>query len=316
MSSFTFTAPVVTEQQEKEEREALSDEERKKLHEDVYGGEQLVTETEEMLRNGAWMLDEAVLAIPDEEKAAYLEALESAPELVEQESDPVPFLRCEKYDAWAAAQHLVAYWDVRKKIFGAERAFLPMTQSGAMAEDREYLEKALAMILPDDDCDRSVIYVDRIRTIRAIAPRDSVLRCLFYMLHVLCQRENTQRRGFVMVANLRVSAQSSILCFGTMSMSMRLAEPATIRLACSSLVLFCFVLQGYDLYQHFDRIMTKKMGQIVNCVPAKLKGMHGCTGSGKSVLGLVLPVMKQVAGKEIRLRFHLHVSNEIWILIG
>jgi hypothetical protein len=55
------------------------------------------------------------------------------------------------------------------------------------------------------------------------------------------------------------------------------------------------------------------MGQIVNCVSAKLKGMHGCTGSGKSVIGLVLPVMKQMVGKEIRLRFHLHVSNGILI---
>jgi hypothetical protein len=205
MSCFTFTAPEVTEQQEKEEREALTDEERKKLHEDLYGGEQLVGETEELLQNGTRMLREALLAIPDEEKVAYLEALEIAPLLVERESDPAAFLRCEKYDAWAAAQHLVAYWDVRKLIFGAERAFLPMTQSGAMANDREYLEKALTMILPDDDCDRSVIYVDRIRTIRAIAPRDAILRCLFYVIHVLCQRESTQRRGFVMVVNLRVS---------------------------------------------------------------------------------------------------------------
>jgi hypothetical protein len=206
MSSFLFTAPVVTEQEEKEEREALTDEERKKLHEDVYGGEQLVIETEEMLRNGARMLCEAVLGIPDEEKAAYLEALTMAPLLVERESDPVAFLRCDKFDAWAAAKHLVAYWDVRKKIFGSERAFLPMTQSGAMANEREHLEKALTMILPDDDCDRSVIYVDRIRTIKSIAPRSSVLRCLFYVLHVLCQMENTQRRGFVRVLNCRVSS--------------------------------------------------------------------------------------------------------------
>jgi hypothetical protein len=205
MSCFTFTAPIVTEQQEKEEREALTDDERKKLHEDVYGGEELVTETEEMLRNGTRMLRDAVLAIPDAEKVAYLEALEIAPLMVERESDPVAFLRCEHYDAWAAAQHLVAYWEVRKKIFGAERAFLPMTQSGAMANGREHLEKALTMILPDDDCDRSVLYVDRIRTIKAIAPRDAVLRCFFYMIHVLCQRENTQRRGFVMVLNCRVS---------------------------------------------------------------------------------------------------------------
>jgi hypothetical protein len=206
MSSFPFTAPIITEQQEKEEREALTDDERRRLHEDVYGGEQLVTETEEMLRNGTQILRDAVLAIPDAEKVAYLEALEIAPLMVERESAPVAFLRCKNYDAWAAAQHLVAYWDMRKKIFGAERAFLPMTQSGAIANDRECLENALTMILPDDDCNRSVIYMDRIRTIRAIAPRDAILRCLFYVLHVLCQRKNTQRRGFVMILNCRVSS--------------------------------------------------------------------------------------------------------------
>jgi hypothetical protein len=59
--------------------------------------------------------------------------------------------------------------------------------------------------------------------------------------------------------------------------------------------------------------MVKQFKQIISGVPAKVKGVHGCTGSGKSVLGLVLPVMKPVAGKEIRLRFHLHVSNEILI---
>jgi hypothetical protein len=83
------------------------------------------------------------------------------------------------------------------------------------------------------------------------------------------------------------------------------------RLLITRFVLLCFDLQGYDLYQHFDRIMSKRMAQIVNCVPAKLKGMHGCTGSGKSVIGLVLPAMKQLTGKEIRLRFHLHVSMDI-----
>jgi hypothetical protein len=208
MSAFTFTAPILTEQQEKEEREALTDDERRKVHEDVYGGEQLVTETDTMLVNGVAMLREALGQIPDEEKTVYLEALEIAPLLVERESNPVAFLRCENYDAWAAARHLVAYWDVRKKIFGAERAFLPMTQGGAMADQMEYLEKALVMILPDDDSDRSVLYVDRIRCIRSIAPRDSVVRCFFYVMHALCQRENTQRRGYVIVTNLRVSPRS------------------------------------------------------------------------------------------------------------
>jgi hypothetical protein len=46
----------------------------------------------------------------------------------------------------------------------------------------------------------------------------------------------------------------------------------------------------------------------MNCIPAKVKAIHICTGSGKSVTELVLPVLKQMAGKEMRLRFNLHVS--------
>jgi hypothetical protein len=166
--------------------------------------------TEEMLENGVVLLRQALQDIPDTEKAAYLEALEIAPLLVERESNPVAFLRCEKYDAWAAARRLVEYWDVRKKTFGAERAFLPMTQAGAMAEDMEYVEKALFVMLPDDDHDRAVFHWDRIRSTRSVAPRDSVIRCLFYLMQALCEREIAQRRGFVSIINLRVSG---VYCF-------------------------------------------------------------------------------------------------------
>jgi hypothetical protein len=210
MSAFTFTAPIVTEEEEREERAALTDEERLRLNLDVYGGEQFVPETEEMLENGVVLLRQALQDIPDTEKAAYLEALEIAPLLVERESNPVAFLRCEKYDAWAAARRLVEYWDVRKKTFGAERAFLPMTQAGAMAEDMEYVEKALFVMLPDDDHDRAVFHWDRIRSTRSVAPRDSVIRCLFYLMQALCEREIAQRRGFVSIINLRVSG---VYCF-------------------------------------------------------------------------------------------------------
>jgi hypothetical protein len=206
MSAFTFTAPIVTVEDERLELAALTDDERERLRKDVYGGEQLVTETEEMLQDGTRMLREALLAIPDEEKVAYLEALVIAPLLVERESDPVAFLRCEKYDAVSAAHRLVVYWVIRKKHFGAERAFLPMTQSGAMAADMEYLEKALIVMLPDDEHERAVYHWDRIRCIRAVAPRDSVVRCFFYMTQVLCERPNAQRRGYVQTINFRVSA--------------------------------------------------------------------------------------------------------------
>lgn len=84
-------------------------------------------------------------------------------------------------------------------------ALLPMTQAGAMAEDIEYLQKALVVFLPDDNHGRAVFGLDRIRCNASIAPRNSMLRCWFYMLHVLSEREDTQKRGYIMIINCRVS---------------------------------------------------------------------------------------------------------------
>ena len=75
---------------------------------------------------------------------------------------------------------------------------------------------------------------------------------------------------------------------------------------------FVFVknLIGYDLYTHFDRIMAKaEMAMLGDCFPSKLKAFHICAGSGKWVVELILPVMKQIAGKYIRLHMVCHTGS-------
>jgi hypothetical protein len=159
MSAITFTAPTITPEDELDELEALTEEERNIIHEDLHGSsEHEVTETDELLKNRMRLLHEALEAIPVEEKIAYLGALERAPHLVERESKGIVFLRFEKYDAGAAACRLVAYWELRKKCFGPDRAFLPMTQSAAMAEDMEVLRKGIATISPNDKHGRPVFH--------------------------------------------------------------------------------------------------------------------------------------------------------------
>jgi hypothetical protein len=87
-------------------------------------------------------------------------------------------------------------------------------------------------------------------------------------------------------------------------MSKKDAVPDTITMAL--LAILFFLLQGYDLYKHFDRILSKNAIQIMNCMPARPRAVHICTGSGKSVMELVLPVLKQMGGREFRLRTNLH----------
>jgi hypothetical protein len=74
MSAFSFTALFVSEREEKEEREALTEEEQKVIKSDLFGTDVEVKETDEVLQHGLAMFHEAVKQIPREEKLDYLEA--------------------------------------------------------------------------------------------------------------------------------------------------------------------------------------------------------------------------------------------------
>ena len=109
-------------------------------------------------------LNQAIELIPEVEKAAYLEALQRAPHLVETESDPLCFLQYDKYNCWDAANRIVAYWEERLKLFGRERAFLPLTLVGESALSQKAIEccrSDAVLLLPNDSSGRSVVCVSR-----------------------------------------------------------------------------------------------------------------------------------------------------------
>ena len=99
MPAFSFTAPQITEEDERREKEALTQEERKRLEDDLYGSNDLDEHPEMTETAAAYCLQQAMMQIPAEQKEAYLEALERAPELVAKESPAIAFMRCENYDA-------------------------------------------------------------------------------------------------------------------------------------------------------------------------------------------------------------------------
>jgi hypothetical protein len=68
------------------------------------------------------------------------------------------------------------------------------------------------------------------------------------------------------------------------------------------------LLQGFDIYKHFDRMLTKNVMMLMECLPVKIKAAHACLGSGKVVFELVHPVLKQIVGKQFRLHTNIHVS--------
>jgi hypothetical protein len=75
---------------------------------------------------------------------------------------------------------------------------------------------------------------------------------------------------------------------------------------------FMEYISGYDLYTHFDRLLTKtQMMLLSECFPAELKAFHVFAGSsGVWAVDLIMPVIKQLAGKHIRLRMVCHSGRE------
>jgi hypothetical protein len=154
-------------------------------------------------------LEQALELIPDEEKAAYLEAVETAHHLIEDESNPVWFIRYEQCNFWAAAIRLVTYWKERKALFG-DRAFLPLkllTGEGALnEEDIMVLRSGSLALLPKDSMGRSVLCADRARATNHELEKESKLRIAFFLLSILSENIASQTDGFVLI--LRVSSRA------------------------------------------------------------------------------------------------------------
>ena len=139
----------------------------------------------------------ALSGIPNEYKVAYLEALNKAPDLAEQETVWESYLRFTNGDATRAAGMFAKYWEVRKELFG-NRAFLPLNQTfeGALErKDVTVLQTGYFMQLPCTESGESVLYCDGTKLQKSSSSL-SRARCKFYMLSIMSENVVSQTRGF------------------------------------------------------------------------------------------------------------------------
>jgi len=188
----------------KEQHRELSQEEREAILRDVYGSTDVqftITREVEMEGRARKQFDEAMQLLPPEDIKEYLEAKEAVPHLVEMESDPLRYLRVEKFNTWNAARRVALYWKNRREVFG-ERAFLPLALSGnsALKDDEIAMVKTGYMtIMPDDDRGRPIYFHDLSRlTVPFTA--ESRTRCAFYTMQLISERESSRNGGAIGMA--------------------------------------------------------------------------------------------------------------------
>jgi hypothetical protein len=241
LTAFALSSPVFTKEEEEAEWNSLSQADRQRIFQDLHGycsdqhqkdgvddstssrGDESVS-TSTTFDDGAEERVNHFIAtnISAPANEAYLQVLERNPALVKTESNVKDFLRCENNNVKEAAQRLVNYWAVRREILGYSRYHLPLTLDGAMAADMDTLARGFAYVSASpDSSERPVVFFDRIRSSKSIIDRDTVYRCLFYVLNTAAALANTKYSeycafqkssklcgslGIVLLGNYRVSS--------------------------------------------------------------------------------------------------------------
>jgi hypothetical protein len=231
-------------------------------------------------RKGLDEIKEALERIPIKDRKSYMEAIERVPSLVATESNPVGFLRCEKFNASAAAQRLVEYWDARCEIFGG-RAFLPMVQTGNGAlsrDDMVVLKTGSVAILPNHESGRVVMYLDRSKLLDfSKGSLESRLRCMFYVLSVVSEIVKAQVDGFIMLGVV---------------VTPRCSDPMELEVARRSTAL------------------------LKDCMPVRMGANHLLICPAKSKEGDLLPTLIANTVSVVQENFVLHFDGESSIILS
>jgi len=153
-------------------------------------------------------LQEELTKVPVDTKPALSEALIRCPDIVNNETTRLLFLWCTDFDAVAAAQRMVRYWQLRVEIFGNDRAFLPLDSEAILDEDdRNQLFTGAIRILPHTDAfGRTIFYVDQQKLHARSFDARSAVRTMWYQYHTILSDPDRARRGIVGISNYQNSS--------------------------------------------------------------------------------------------------------------
>lgn len=198
----------------------LSMEERQAALEDLHGVEQLQEENEveiqEQLRQLEAQLQQYRRAELDRrigggrDTSAYALAEAMSREYVHDFKFRMMFLRATRYDPSAAADKMLAFFSMKRRLFGANKLCQPITIAHCLDDgDMESLKSGWIQLSPYKDVNgRQIIFANAAR--KVCRTRENAMRANFYMYMAAVEdNEDAQRRGIVWVVLDLTSTTSS-----------------------------------------------------------------------------------------------------------
>ena len=203
IKGFSISAPRISLEAVQREVESLSEPEKQRVVDDLYGSRCAQEQQPEEPRQEAQALhdlQEALDAIPECEKINLILAEQRCPDYVHSRSHQLMFLHCDNFNAQNAAARMAAYWNTKVQVFGHDRAFRRLSLDDLEQDDLHALHRGGIQILPTrDDAGRAILVSDRSRYEHRPTLRTSMVRVLWYMLHAALEDESVQRNGIIYV---------------------------------------------------------------------------------------------------------------------
>ena len=168
---------------------------------DVYG-QVHPEETDEMITEKLQAFDAQVEQLPEDTRASLFQAQEKCPDQLTKEFK-LMFLRSEVFNVDLAAKRYASYWDKRIEVCGPEKAFLPLTLSGALKDDDVALSIGFVNYLAGfkDPKGRGIIYIEPGMQDRTKYTRHSMTRAVWYMIHAALESTEAQKHGLIFIAH-------------------------------------------------------------------------------------------------------------------
>mmetsp|Transcript_16114 Transcript_16114/g.19625 ORF Transcript_16114/g.19625 Transcript_16114/m.19625 type:complete len:376 (+) Transcript_16114:218-1345(+) len=261
----------------------------------IYGQCPTPPETEESVKTGLARLQIELEGI--KKKKGFNQALQKCPHLIDDDF-LLMFLRTEVFHAGRAAQRLVTYWDKRIEIFGEAKAFMRLTLDEALADDSVAL--SLGYLRPTDQSDstgRAILFMDFSQEGKADYTSFSLIRTVWYAIHVALEDENAQKEGIVIIVKSSDSLrQCSIKTRKELARNMQGALP--FRLGCFQI---CHPPSFINIVLNIVRLLTPK--KLRNRVK-KHKGTHEEVIDSLAIYGIPKSAVPDIWGGDLNLEGH------------
>jgi len=174
----------------------MSLDERNRMWEEIHGVDKPIEETEELVTRSLRDMEEEICNIPV--KAAYDRASES---YKKDRKFRLMFLRCEYFDAKKAAVRLVKFMDGMLEYFGEVALTRPIRLSDFSSDDLAYFKLGTMQLLSKRDRAGRLVCCNLLYLLpKSYKEPESEFRALIYIAMSMLEDEETQRRGFVVLA--------------------------------------------------------------------------------------------------------------------